>query len=121
MAKNSKLKSISVIRKHTINHMKNLGVYKDEYGKIVDIYAELVHQYDVLTQKFEESDFKFEVTTAQGGLKKSPIVSTLEVLRKDILAYSDRLCLNPKAKDAVKVLVPRRSALEIALEKLADS
>ena len=87
----------STIKRITIKDMTELGVYKKEYGKIIDMYVELVYQYNVLTYRFENSDFKYEESTAQGGSKKAPIVSTLETLRKDILAYSDRLCLNPKS------------------------
>lgn len=87
------------IRKKTIRDMKKLAVYKPEYEPIIDIYSELREQYSVLTQKFIDSKYDFEVETMQGGTKKAPIVATLESLRKDILAYSDRLCINPKANN----------------------
>lgn len=89
------------IKRKTISEMKKLGVYKKEYGRVIDIYAELVAQYDKLNRDFEESGYAFEVNTIQGGAKKAPIVATLETLRKDILAYSDRLCLNPKSIETV--------------------
>lgn len=106
------------IRKKTIKDMKKLLIYKQEYDPIIDIYSELREQYYILSQKFKDSDYNYKVDTAQGGAKKAPIVATLESLRKDIITYSDRLCLNPKAIDTVKIKVPKKSALSEALSKL---
>jgi len=106
------------IRKKTIKDMEKIGVYKPEYDPIIDIYSELREQYFILTEKFKDSGYNFEVETMQGGTKKAPIVATLESLRKDIITYSDRLCLSPKAVDTVKIQVPKKSALVEALSKL---
>ena len=54
----------------------------------------------------------------QGGAKKAPIVATLESLRKDILAYSDRLCLNPKSLENVTAEKTSKSTLARVLSKL---
>ncbi|MFN0222120.1 P27 family phage terminase small subunit [Paenibacillus sp. KR2-11] len=86
-----------IVRK-TVTDMKKLGVFKKEYARMIDMFADLVAQYELLSVKFKDSGFEVEVMTDQGGSKKSPVVATLETLRKDILAYSDRLCLNPRAK-----------------------
>lgn len=105
------------IKKNTIADMKKLGTYKPEYDPCIDIYAELMEQYERLTKKFKESNYKFEEFTSDGGKKKAPIVATLESLRRDILQYSDRLCLNPKAnmvsgkKQEEKALSPLAAAL----------
>lgn len=106
------------IKKSTIKEMTELGVYKKEYSRIIDMYVELVYQYNLLTIKFEDSDYKVDEMTANGGSKKAPIVSTLESLRKDILTYSDRLCLNPKSLDGIKKQPRKKSKLESALESL---
>ena len=69
--------------------MESLGVYRKEFDPLIEIYASMMVQYKAT-----------EVTTNSKGVvseKKSPLVQTLETLRKDILSYSDRLCLNPKA------------------------
>lgn len=108
----------SKILRATIKDMKELGVYRKEYGKIIDMYVELVYQYNVLTYRFELSEFKYEEPTAQGGSKKAPLVSTLETLRKDILAYSDRLCLNPKSVDGIKKQPRKKSKLEAAIDSM---
>ncbi|MNW45143.1 hypothetical protein D3C74_223980 [compost metagenome] len=99
--------------------MKALGIHKPQYNRIIDIYAELVFQYNTLTKEFEEGGYRYEVSTDQGGAKKSPILASLETLRKDILAYSDRLCLNPKSLETVTVEKKGKSALAAALSELS--
>lgn len=93
----AKIPTKETIKRRTISDMKSLKVHKPEYNRLVDIYAELVYQYLKLNTEFEKEGYQYETYTAAGGAKKSPIVATLESLRKDILAYSDRLCLNPKS------------------------
>jgi len=77
--------------------MKDLGIHKPQYNRIIDIYAGLVEQYLRAVVEFEESGYVYETETAAGNPKKSSIVSTMENLRKDILQYSDRLGLTPKS------------------------
>lgn len=93
----AKIPTKETIKRRTITDMKALGVHKPQYNRLIDIYSELVFQYLKLNDEFETGGYQYESFTAAGGAKKSPIVATLESLRKDILAYSDRLCLNPKS------------------------
>src|SRR5690625_3301692 len=81
--------------------MKGLGTYKPEYDAVIEIYSDLLYQYYEANEKFVRSGYQYETLTAAGGTKKSAIVATLENLRKDILAYSDRLSLNPKSLEGV--------------------
>lgn len=106
------------IKRATIADMKALGVHKPQYNRLIDIYSELVYQYNILTEDFADGGYKAEVSTDQGGAKKSPILASLENLRKDILAYSDRLCLNPKSLETVTVEKKGKSALAAALSSL---
>lgn len=106
------------IRKKTISDMKKMNVYKPEYDPLIEIYSELREQYRILYDRFIESGYEFEVETVQGGMKKAPIVSTLESLRKDIITYADRLCLSPKAADSVKIDIPKKSLLAETLKNL---
>ncbi|BFH59442.1 MULTISPECIES: P27 family phage terminase small subunit [Paenibacillus] len=108
------------IKRRTIEDMKSLGVHKPQYNRVVDLYAELVFQFLTLNKKFEDEGYKYESFTAAGGAKKSPIVATLESLRKDILAYSDRLCLNPKSLENVTVEKKGKSALAAALAEMDE-
>ena len=106
------------IKRRTIDDMKKLGIHKPQYNRVIDIYSELVHQYLMINQEFEDGGFKYKVQTDQGGAKKAPIVATLEVLRKDILAYSDRLCLNPKSLENVTADKKTKSTLASVLSGL---
>jgi phage terminase small subunit len=120
MAKRKKRNVISkdTIKRRTISDMKQLGIHKSQFNRLIDIYSELVHQYIKLTIQFEEEGCKYEVSTGQGGSKKSPIVATLETLRKDILQYSDRLCLNPKSLENVTSESNKKSVLASVLNGL---
>lgn len=103
------------LRKKTIAAMKSLGTYKEEYDVVISIYCDLLTQYHKATQEFVASGYQYETDTAAGGTKKSAIVATLENLRKDILAYSDRLCLNPKSLESVTVEGKKKSMLDSVL------
>ena len=113
-----KLPGKDTIKKQTIKDMKALKIYKPEYNRIIDIYSELCEQYGKLSKEFKDGNYSYEVDTMQGGSKKSPIVATLETLRKDILAYSDRLCLNPRALETVTVESGSKSKLAQVLSEL---
>ena len=108
------------IRKNTIADMKKLGVYKAEYNAIIDIYSELREQYERITKEFKDSGYKFQLLTADGGKKKAPIVATLESLRKDILLYTDRLCLTPKALSEKRTNENKKKKLSTLGKALAE-
>ena len=106
------------IKRRTISDMKELGIYKKQYNRLIDIYSGMIHQYLTLNKKFEDGDYQVEATTDQGSPKKAPIIATLENLRKDILAYSDRLCLNPKSLENVTAEKEQKSTLASVLSGL---
>lgn len=106
------------IRANTISDMKKLGVYKPEYEPIICIYCELREQYELYTKQLKEKEYKCDEWTAAGGTKKSALIATLENLRKDILQYSDRLCLNPKANSNADIPKQGKSKLAEVLGKL---
>ncbi len=99
--------------------MKNLGTYKQEYLPLIDIYAELRAEYLILYRDYVNGGYEYSEASAAGTGKKSPIVATLESLRKDILAYSDRLMLNPKSlSDKAALQTKKHSALAEALKEV---
>lgn len=106
------------IKKATIKDMKTLGIHKPQYNRLIDIYAETVHQYLRAVSDFEESNYQYETETAAGNPKKSGIVSAMETLRKDILQYSDRLCLNPRSLENVTAESSNKSTLASILSGL---
>ncbi|WP_227397356.1 P27 family phage terminase small subunit [Jeotgalibacillus aurantiacus] len=115
----SKIPSTQTIKNATIKDMKALGVHKPQYNRLISVYSELVHQYLLLNKEFIDGGYEYESSSAAGSAKKSPIVATLEGLRKDILAYSDRLCLNPKsASESKKSDKGKQSALASVLNAL---
>lgn len=106
------------IVKQTIADMQTMGTYRKEYDRLVEMYAQMCEQYATLSERFERSGYKVQTKSAQGGMKKSPIVATMETLRKDIMALSDRLCLNPKSYESMDVTQPKENALAEALRGL---
>lgn len=106
------------INAQTVRAMKTLGTFKPEYLSLVDIYAELKAEYIKIHAEYEADGYRYSEPSS-GGEKKSPIVATLEGLRKDILAYSDRLMLNPKAfSDKAAVKKQKLSPLAAALKEV---
>ncbi|CAI3193141.1 P27 family phage terminase small subunit [Clostridium neonatale] len=107
------------IKKNTIEDMKKLGVYKPEYDRVIDVYSELCEQYEFYIRQLKGKKLKCDEDTAAGGTKKSALISTIETLRKDILAYSDRLCLNPKSLGTItSENTKKKSKLASALSSL---
>lgn len=102
--------------------MKKLGTYKAEYDKIIKIFSGILFQYEEFEQQFESSGYKLteDYTNKAGATneRKVPLYTAMESLRKDILAYSDRLCLNPKALETVTTEVANRSKLAKVLSDL---
>ena len=74
--------------------MQDAGTYRKEYDQALKNLTQMQKQYDVLSKKFADAGYPFEVETEQ-GTKKAPIVTTLEALRRDILAYMNALGFTP--------------------------
>lgn len=74
--------------------MQEAGTYRKDYDVALKNLTRMQKQYDVLEKKFAEAGYPFEVDTEQ-GTKKAPIVTTMEALRRDILAYMNALGFTP--------------------------
>src|SRR5690625_807843 len=98
------------LKRRTIRDMKDIGIHKSQLNRIIEIYAELVQQYLRATVESLEGGYMCTEATASGSTKKSSIVSTMENLRKDILQYSDRLGLTPKAFESLQAEVQKESS-----------
>ena len=96
--------------------MKILGVYREEFDPIINIYLDILDQYDKAQAEFEKDGRM--LIDCRSGQKKNPLLVTLEGLKKEIITYSDRLCLNPKSFDQTKNAkdVQEKTGLEKALE-----
>ena len=88
------------IKKRTIQYMNELGTYKKQYNQVIEVFSDMLYQYNYLSRKFEESGYQVMIETEKSGGKKSPILASLENLRKDIGVYSDRLMRNAKTYNA---------------------
>ena len=96
--------------------MMILGVYREEFDPIINIYLNILDQYDRAYAEFEKDGRM--LIDCRSGQKKNPLLVTLEGLKKEIITYSDRLCLNPKSFDQVKNAkdIEEKTGLEKALE-----
>lgn len=106
------------IMRRTIKYMKELGTYKVQYNQIIEVYTDMMYQYNYLSRKFEDEGYEVMVETEKSGGKKSPILASLECLRKDIGTYSDRLMLNAKTYNAeIEQPKKEKSAFAMLMEK----
>ena len=82
--------------------MGALGTYRQEFDTTISIYCDLLKQYRIYTKKLKDSDFDGYESSGQAGSKKSPLMTTIEALRKDILQYQTALGLTPSALKKLK-------------------
>ena len=98
--------------------MEGLGTYRREFDPVIKIYVGLVGQYTDTLERITKTG-QLQTKSAQGGFKKSPVVTAAENLRRDILQYSDRPCLNPKAFSLAGLPSPKpESSLAHILKEL---
>lgn len=102
--------------------LKQLGTYEEQYNDFIEVYAGLLHQYKSFEKAFEESGYKIEeeYTNKAGAtnMRKVPLYTAMESLRKDIANYSDRLGLNVKAMENITTERKQGSKLEEVLSSL---
>lgn len=104
-------------------NMESLGIYKPEFDTTIKIYIGLIKQYNQLERQLKQSNFNVtEQTGYSDNNKKSPLITTMESLRRDILTYSNALGLTPSALKKIKdqKIQPQKepSKLEKALMQL---
>lgn len=92
-------------------NMVSLDIYKPEFDTLIDVYAGMLAEYNILTERLIESDFDIEVETQRGGTRKSATATAQEKLRADLISYSDRLMLNPKTLQPSKVDSPKKESV----------
>ena len=57
--------------------MKELGTYKPQYNQIIEVYSDMVYQYNYLSREFERQGYEIILETEKSGGKKSPILASL--------------------------------------------
>jgi carbamoylphosphate synthase large subunit len=102
-------------------NMKQLEVYKPEFDTLIEVYAGMLAQYMILSEKMIAGTFEIEVETTRGGTRKSAEATSYEKLRADIIIYSDRLMLNPRTIDnAKRKVMEKESSLIRAIRELSN-
>lgn len=115
------------IRNNVVANMKHLGVYRDDFENTIDVYVDMLIQYEAFRDQFNSTGFKItdQYTNKAGATneRKTPVYTALESLRKDIAKYSDLLCLNPRAYERVKKIdVPvRKEEIQKPRSKLVQA
>jgi P27 family predicted phage terminase small subunit len=103
-----------------MENMKRLEIYKPEFDITISIYCGMVEQYKQLEKDFKKQKFSIvEKTGYSDNKKKSPMMLSMETLRKDILNYANMLGLTPQGLKKLKADVkpePKKSKLEMALD-----
>lgn len=88
------------IKQDVINHMQELGTYRAEFSDTINIFVDMLHQYEHLTNQFKDEGYEVteEHTNSVGAVntKKKPILTAIEKLRMDIATYTNILQLNPR-------------------------
>ncbi len=77
------------------DRMRRLGVYKPEFDETIRRYRKLSDEFASLYGKYKKDGYPFETSGPQ-GVKKAPVVVTLESLRRDLLDLEDALGLSPR-------------------------
>ena len=95
------------------DRMRALGVYKPEFDETIRRYRKLSDEFGKIYAQYRKDGYPFEVSGPQ-GVKKAPVVVTLESLRRDLLALEDALGLTPRGlmkmqEEPFKQQKPRRT------------
>ena len=77
------------------DRMRRLGVYKSEFDDTIRRYRKLSEEFGKIYAQYRKDGYPFEVSGPQ-GVKKAPVVVTLESLRRDLLDLEDALGLSPR-------------------------
>lgn len=125
-AKTRKAKITRLFNK-TVENMRILGTFRQEFEAPVRRYAELAIQYEILSDKWYEDGCKItEKYTNKNGatnLRKTALYLAMENLRKELIDMENVFGLTPKGLRQIrnKGLEERKtSALDAALEKLSE-
>lgn len=107
------------IIKTTKNSMESLGTYRKEFDVIIERYAEMRVQFDMLNEKWYEKDCVItESYTNKAGAtneRKSPLYMAVEKMRTELTSMEDRFGMTPKGLKGIK-----RKGLEQKKESALD-
>lgn len=97
------------IKKNTVAELKKLGIFKPEYDRVIEVYADICEQYLAVKKQMTESSYAV----------RSPTAISLENLRRDVLSYATQLGLTPAGLKKIvgEVKAEKKSKLDEALKK----
>lgn len=126
-------KSLKIIRENrfddifeeTIQDMKNLGTYKQEFSPVITRYAEMRVQFEILMDQWYRGGCKItEKYTNKSGAtnnRKTALYQAIETLRKEITEIENLLGLTPAGLKKIKTKElesKKKSLLAEALKSL---
>lgn len=113
------------IRNETIEKMRSLGVYREEFAVPIQRYADMRIQYDILSETWRESGYKVtENYTNKAGatnIRKAPLYLSMENLRRELIEMENLFGLTPKGLKVIKAQgldQGKKSVLDEALKKI---
>lgn len=105
----------------TVEDMKRLGTYRQEFSPAITTYAEMRVQYQILMEQFYSTGCKVaeEYTNKAGAtnIRKTALYLAIETLRKDIAGYENVLGLTPAGLEKIR----KGSMKEKKSSKLAEA
>ena len=111
-------------RETIVRRMTALGTYRQQFGATIDRLAELYVQMDELMAEFaaEGRQMLVEHTNKAGAtnVQANPLLNAWQQTQAQALAVERELGLTPAAMSrlGVKEQQPKKSALELAMERL---
>lgn len=114
-----KEKDFNYYRKDIVKKMKAVDTYNKSFDHIIDVYSNLLLEYNRVTEKFvaDGRDFVVKYTNKSGATNyvKSPEYLIIEKLRTDIISYSRELGLSPSGLKKIKDDTSERNVSKLAL------
>lgn len=110
-------KTVNTYKKQTVESMKKIGTYKDEFLPAIVRYAEMRQQFCILNEQWQEDGCKItEPYTNKSGAtnnRKTALYLSLETLRKELLEMENLFGLTPAGLKKIKT-----DGLKVAGENL---
>lgn len=110
----------------TVNDMKTLGTYRQEFSPVITRYAELRVQFSLLMKQWYESGCvvseKYTNKAGATNIRKTALYLAIESLRKELRDFENDLGLTPaglrRINDLMKNTGKKESKLAEALKAL---
>lgn len=116
---------VKKVVKQTKTRMRAVNTYRKEFDAVIDRYADLYVQYEILRSQWYDSGcvVSEEYTNKAGAVnqRKTPLYLSMETLRKELVDLENILGLTPKGLKQINskgLETKKKSALEKALSEL---